>query len=265
MPEPTEAPVVAPTEPPVPEPTEAPVVAPTEPPVPEPTDSPVVAPTDAPVPAPTEAPTDAPVPVPTEAPVVAPTDAPVPEPTEAPVVSPTDAPVTPAPPPRPVEACVLPAPEDVSGDGSLLVSQLIDTQAQTVTVRATSSLGGYIAFGYSEGSTMVSTTGTPNVVVVGQSGGNVEAFTLGGRAITFITPTDSAVSNASFTESDGESVLQFTKPLVEDGQVAVSATGSNQFLWAHSAEGGLVYHGTNRGSGSTTIETCTSRRFLRSG
>lgn len=99
--EPTEQPVVVPTE----IPTEAPTAIPTEVPTEAPTAVPTEVPTEAPTEVPTEAPTIEPTEVPTEAPTAVPTEIPTEAPTEIPTEAPTAAP-TDVPTEAPTEAVV---------------------------------------------------------------------------------------------------------------------------------------------------------------
>lgn len=46
---------------------------------------------------------------------------------------------------------------------------------------------------------------------------------------------------------DGQTIMSFTKLLVEDGEIMVS-TGNNIFLWAHGSDMENTYHGQNKGS-----------------
>ena len=58
---------------------------------------------------------------------------------------------------------------------------------------------------------------------------------------------------------DGQTVLSFTKVLVEEGEIALSMR-DNTFLWAHGTDIDTTYHGGNKGSFSIDLLNTNSPR-----
>jgi len=63
---------------------------------------------------------------------------------------------------------------------------------------------------------------------------------------------------ATIIQDEDSTVLEFTKLLVEEGEIPINGTGSNFFLIAHGTDGNeLGYHGTTgRASFSVTLSPC---------
>ena len=98
-------------------------------------------------------------------------------------------------------------------------------------------------------------------------------YYLGGKYDGGIQPmedTKQTLLNAKITFEDGQSSLEFTKLMKEEGEITIS-TGLNTFLWAHGEDNSMsTYHGNNRspididllgtgiGNTVTKVETSTS-------
>jgi len=68
-----------------------------------------------------------------------------------------------------------------------------------------------------------------------------------GQGVIEIMPTDEqTLTDASVEVVNGQTVMKFTKPMVEPDQIAVTI-GENKMLWANGGDSTTIgYHGTNR-------------------
>jgi len=260
---------------PVPPPVTAPVAPPVSSPVCPPVAPPMSAPTMAPPVAPPMAsPVAAPVAEP-EAPVaMRRTMAPIPSvaatptwsgpasPVQPPAVShrPTSAPIpvlqapTPLLSPDTLLDCSFQDDLDVRGDGSLLLRRVINQVDQTVSVELEYAGEGWLGFAFSELPVMV-----PNTAVIGlPDTGVVEKYDLTLRALSGVLPAEdsSSLMDHTITQANGITILKFTKPLMEEGEVPVSA-GEVRFNWAYGSSNTLGQHAfTDRGSMVTNFPEC---------
>lgn len=140
---------------------------------------------------------------------------------------------------------------DIKGDGSLLMRQIVNDD--TVTVQLAYNDEGWVGFAFSESASMV-----PNVAVIGLPGeGTVLKYNLGGKRLPAVTPlgqNSQTLTDASIVQQDGQTVLTFTKPRFENGEVSVSP-GSTQFLWALGGDNNLAQH-AERGSAFFEFTSC---------
>jgi hypothetical protein len=81
-----------------------------------------------------------------------------------------------------------------------------------------------------------------------QGASNPGKYNIGARTQEAIVLSgQQTLENASFEQSGGTTVLRFTKPLAESGELAISATGPNTFVFALGSSNTFGYHKT-RGS-----------------
>lgn len=66
-------------------------------------------------------------------------------------------------------------------------------------------------------------------------------------AVQLMDQAQQTLSDAKVEVVDGQTILSFAKPMVEQNEVAIS-TGNNIFLWAHGTSVENTYHGVNKGS-----------------
>ena len=197
----------------------------------------------------TEAPTAAPpvaLPSPTAAPNQAPTNLPTSSPTVGNVLaeaSPTDSPVTQSPA-APIAGgeldCSFQDEFLVNDDGSLIMRGVINPQENTVTVELEYIGEAWLGFAFSEEPIMV-----PNTAIIGlPDEDTVEKYFLQSRSLDGVTPLaeeQQTLTGTSISQVDGITTLTFTKPLVEDGEVAV-AVGDVRFNWAVGFSNDLNVH-----------------------
>jgi Eukaryotic cytochrome b561 len=186
-------------------------------------------------------------------PTLRPTGAPTQLPTKDPTNSPT---------PPPVASggeldCTFPAPIDILGDGSLLLRHIVNPTEATVKVQLEYAGIGWL------GATFVSTRAmVPNVAIIGLPETKVaQKYGLTAQIIGGVQPlTDSSrqtLTDATIEQDETKTVLTFTKPLVEDDEVAVAAGATVTVMWAHGSSNELAYH-QNRGYMDTTIPVCVA-------
>jgi hypothetical protein len=84
-------------------------------------------------------------------------------------------------------------------------------------------------------------SGTPD------SGNPPQKYLLGQGSIEIMSPEEQTLTDASVEVVNGQTVMKFTKPMVEADQIAVTV-GENKMLWANGGESTTIgYHGpTNR-------------------
>jgi hypothetical protein len=142
---------------------------------------------------------------------------------------------------------------DIRGDGSLLLRQFINTGDDTVTVQLEYHGIGWIAMAFSESTSMI-----PNSAIIALPDENiVQKYDLSSKSLPGVTPLDTTFQtliDTSVTQVDGMTVMTFTKPLIESGEVTV-VPGKNQFNWAVGSSNSLSYH-ANRGSASLKFDLC---------
>lgn len=140
---------------------------------------------------------------------------------------------------------------DVKGDGSLLMRQIVNED--TVTVQLAYDDEGWVGFAFSDSGSMV-----PNVAVIGlPDDGTVLKYNLGGKSVSAVTPLaqgSQTLTDASIIQQDGQTVLTFTKPRFESGEVGVSL-GRTQLLWALGGGNNLARH-AERGSAFFDFTSC---------
>jgi hypothetical protein len=140
---------------------------------------------------------------------------------------------------------------DVRGDGSLMLRQIINQKNKTVTVELEYSGIGWLGFGFSEEALMV-----PNTAVIGLPGQTVKKYSLQAQGIQGVAPLAErqTLIDESISEKNGSTILTFTKPLIDDGEVGVVA-GDNRFIWAIGADRNLDIH-LFRGSSLIPFNEC---------
>jgi Eukaryotic cytochrome b561 len=186
-----------------------------------------------------------------------PTLRPTSAPTELPTKDPTNSPT-----PPPVASggeldCTFPAAVDILGDGSLLLRHIVNPEEATVKVQLEYAGIGWL------GATFVSTRSmVPNVAIIGLPETKVaQKYGLTAQIISGVQPlTESSrqtLTDATIEQDDTKTVLTFTKPLVEDGEVAVAAGETVTVMWAYGSSNELAYH-QNRGYMDTTIPVCVA-------
>lgn len=116
--------------------------------------------------------------------------------------------------------------------------------------------GGYASLGFSYDAFM-----SGSEAIIGEEGETPAKYTMSGRTMPSRMGEASQTLVDAETRSTGSAIeVRFTKQLAEDGEIAVSAEGSDWgfFLWGHSS-GGLSYHGTSRGALTLDLSSCAAK------
>jgi len=178
--------------------------------------------------------------------------------TAAPVAVPTASPIVQAPvaTPAPVDGALDCSFQDefaVNDDGSLLMRGVINPQENTVTVELEFAGEAWLGFAFSEQPIMV-----PNTAIIGLPDENkVEKYFLQSRSLAGVNPLteqQQTLTETSINQDNGITTLRFTKPLVENAEVAV-AVGDVRFNWAIGFSNDLNIH-AQRGSVVAPFAAC---------
>jgi hypothetical protein len=114
-------------------------------------------------------------------------------------------------------------------DAGLTLRQIIHPAVQTVTVQLTYPGQGWLSLGFSNTGMVGATT------VVGLPvEGTVEKYLMTAKVPSAVNPTsvNPTLTDASIVQTDTETILTYTKPLVEPGELAVSPDEPNTIIWA---------------------------------
>ena len=80
------------------------------------------------------------------------------------------------------------------------------------------------------------------------SGDPPQKYRLGQGFIEIMSPDEQTLTDASVEVVNGQTVMKFTKPMVEPDQIAVTI-GENKMLWANGGDSTTIgYHGPNNRS-----------------
>lgn len=112
---------------------------------------------------------------------------------------------------------------------------------------------GWLSLGFSNTGMVNATT------VVGlPDEGTVQKYEMTGKSPDTVNPTDAnpTLTNASIEQTETETILKFTKPLVEQGELAVSMQGSNTIIWAVGTANPWGNPHFLYGSFSLELDTC---------
>ena len=133
--------------------------------------------------------------------------------------------------------------------------QYINTDDDTVTLEVTYAGIGWIGIAYSPDGLMVQ-----NRAVIGlPDDGTVAVYDLIGRSpdqVTLATEnTVFAVTDASIEQTDEETILRFTRPVTEDGEVVFAAGQSTPLIYAVGSSNALGLHLT-RAAANVVFDEC---------
>jgi hypothetical protein len=89
-------------------------------------------------------------------------------------------------------------------------------------------------------------------------------YYLTGKFETGVQPMDQSkqtLLDPTIEVADGQTILTFTKLLVEDGEIPISTAELVTFLWARGTDVDNTYHGSNKGSFSINLLKTGSNRI----
>mmetsp|Transcript_19038 Transcript_19038/g.39999 ORF Transcript_19038/g.39999 Transcript_19038/m.39999 type:complete len:1020 (-) Transcript_19038:129-3188(-) len=100
---------------------------------------------------------------------------------------------------------------------------------------------GWLALGVSRDGQMI---GSEAIIGLPDEG-TVLKYTLGGKTDELVTPMEESkqtLQNTLIGQENGRTVMEFTKLLVEDGEIPIQESGINYFLHAKGFDNALGYH-----------------------
>jgi len=127
--------------------------------------------------------------------------------------------------------------------GEVSVKQIVNQGEGTISVEVTYDGIGWVAFGSSDGGSMIG-----GEVIIAKpdepvSPTNPGKYSIGAKNAAGINlmPKQSLI-DASFEQVDGQTILSFTKLLNEDGERPIITDGPNTFIWAVGSSNAFGYH-----------------------
>ena len=145
---------------------------------------------------------------------------------------------------------------DIRGDQTLLLRLIINPVNETVTVQLEYVGEAWLSFGFSTSFAMV-----PNVAVIGLPDvGTVLKYNMTSKLLDGVTPLSDeqqTLTDISITQENGITILTYTQPLNEVGEVPVLANEQNTYIWANGFSNPLNIHDSmSRGGAFTMINEC---------
>jgi hypothetical protein len=126
-----------------------------------------------------------------------------------------------------------------------------------ITVQATLTGLGWIGIGWSADGMMI-----PGVSVMGTDCNiakwNMNAYSyIDLEGVKPFPESQQTLSDTSFIQNETHSILRFTKPLIEDGELPLDATGNgnNIFLWAYGTNNFIGFHNA-QGTREVPLTAC---------
>ena len=108
---------------------------------------------------------------------------------------------------------------------------------------------GWVGFGLSPAGKMVGAE-----VVVAKpadpvNGSNPGKYRIGSKTVTGIQLLESqTLVNATFEQTNGQTIVRFTKRLAEDGEIEILPDSENTFIFAAGSDNTFAFHGQQHGS-----------------
>jgi hypothetical protein len=145
---------------------------------------------------------------------------------------------------------------DLSGDGTFLLRQSINTVTSTINVELEYIGIGWVGISFSESTVMV-----PNVAIIGLPAANtVLKYDLSARVVSGVLAASSdrqTLSNAFIVQENGSTIMSFSRALEETDETTV-VTGSNTILVAYGASNTLAFHSYRLATTATFTECIAS-------
>ena len=145
-------------------------------------------------------------------------------------------------------------------NGKMALRQIVNPDEQTMTVELTYSALGWVAFGVSKNGKMIG-----GEVIIAKpdeapSSTNPGKYFMTSEEESGISLMDAqTLTNASFVQSNGQTILRYTKPLQESGEIELLPDGSNTFIYAAGSGNTFADHGSLRGRITlTSLTKCQS-------
>lgn len=142
--------------------------------------------------------------------------------------------------------------------GFYSLKHMVNPMAGTITVEFTFKEEGWVAFGTSPTGKMIG-----GEVVVAKpsepvSSTNPGKYAMSGKRLDAVTLMDAqTLTNASWTQANGQTILRYTKLLKEEGELEIFPDGSNTFIFAAGVSNDFADHGLRFGKVTlTSLEKC---------
>lgn len=136
----------------------------------------------------------------------------------------------------------------------LSVQHIINPEKGTLTVELTYNGEGWVAFGTSPDGKMIGGQVVIAMPDEAPSATNPGKYNLNQKSDSGIVLSDQqTLINATFEQLNGQTILRYTKLLVESGENAITADASNTFIFAVGSTNTFGYHGGMRGSVSLNL------------
>mmetsp|Transcript_644 Transcript_644/g.1162 ORF Transcript_644/g.1162 Transcript_644/m.1162 type:complete len:421 (-) Transcript_644:95-1357(-) len=137
--------------------------------------------------------------------------------------------------------------------GYMLQYQVNEAEG-TVTMEATFDGEAFVAVGFSTNGEMI---GSEAVIgIAGENGDIPQKYNLGGKSTELVTtmPAEQqTLTDASVEVVDGQTVMKFTKILIEPNEIPVDPNVESIMLWALGSDFTLGYHRGGKGSFGVTL------------
>ena len=143
-------------------------------------------------------------------------------------------------------------------NGSLTMKNYINLAKQTVSIQLDYNAEAWLGFAFTQLAQMV-----PNTAIIGlPDDDSIQKYFLQNRTLAGVNnpleaPLQSLIS-PSIRQENGRTILEFTKRLVEDGEIAVKIDEPNRFNWAIGSSNDLGIH-QFKGSALVTFNTCQGK------
>jgi hypothetical protein len=137
--------------------------------------------------------------------------------------------------------CSLQNQVSLASNDVLTFSHVMNPVDETLTVEIVYEGAGWLGFGASANGRM---TGTGSVIGLPETG-SVQKYYMSDRslgAVQLVPDSEQTLTDTSITQNATHTVLKFTKPLREDGELEISPTGQNTFIYAVGIVNGLSPH-----------------------
>jgi hypothetical protein len=143
-------------------------------------------------------------------------------------------------------------------NGSLRMKNYINLANQTVSVQLDYSAEAWLGFAFTELAQMV-----PNTAIIGLPDKNtIQKYFLQNRTLAGVNnPLEASLQtliDASIRQENGRTIMEFTKKMVDGGEVAVKSDEPNRFNWAIGSSNTLGIH-QDRGSVLLKFNTCQGK------
>jgi hypothetical protein len=127
-------------------------------------------------------------------------------------------------------------------------------QPGTISIEMIYSGLGYVAIGFSEDGMMDPTS----QAVIGEGPGKVTKYNILSKSRSGIrTSASQTLANASLEQTGTETILRFTKLVLEEDEVPVKVGETTNVIWAVGSSNELGYHAA-RGTLPIIFEACVA-------